>query len=198
MEVLIKYCKKEHNIFQGCDTVQLGTLDYYREMDPDFNIADPKEATFQFTIAGNPLVLSIDQMGRLTDGRWTGVGDPNRQLMRAKEGAKIIKSVEFPNCYIFCTCRFHSQFNKKKFAQKFKSNYDSSYMITNSPLFTRNLAKILMSQLKLEDFSKSDNKRLMDLSFFDMKDVSLQVYTAALHILNQGNKFFHKKILKNL
>ena len=27
---LIKYCKKEHNLLDGCNTIQLGTLDYYR------------------------------------------------------------------------------------------------------------------------------------------------------------------------
>ena len=151
MEVLIKYCKKEHNIFEGCDTIQLGTLDYYRRMDASFTIGDPKEATFQLTNAGNPLDLSVDQTERLTNGRWTGAGDPNRILFRAEKGSRVIKSIEFPNCYIFCTCKFHENYNKMEFAQKFVPSYDSSYMITDIPLFSRNLAKALLEQFMIKD-----------------------------------------------
>ncbi len=49
MNILIKYCEEKYNIYSGCDTVQLGTLDYYREMDPSFIISDPKEGTLELT-----------------------------------------------------------------------------------------------------------------------------------------------------
>lgn len=42
---LVKYCRKEHNPALGATTLQLGTFEYYRSMDPCFAIADPGEAT---------------------------------------------------------------------------------------------------------------------------------------------------------
>ncbi len=193
MEILIKYCKKEDNIFQGCDTIRLGTLNYYRDMDSSFTIADPGEATFQLTSAGNPLVLSVDQMERLTGGRWTAAGDPNRQFMRAEEGAKIIKSVEFPNCYIFCTCRFHGQYNKKEFAQKFNSDYDSSYMITNVPLFRAGLGQVLLTQFMLEDLAENDAKKVTDLPLVAIKDVGLEIYSAPVVYVESREQLFSQE-----
>ncbi len=50
MDALIKYCKSEHNIRDNCNTIQLGTFDYYREMNPDFSIADPKEGFIHYKV----------------------------------------------------------------------------------------------------------------------------------------------------
>jgi len=197
METLIKYCKKEHNIFKGCDTIRLGTLDYYREMDPSFNIADPGEATFQYTSAGNPLALSVDQMERLTDGRWTAAGDPNRPFMRAEKGGNIIKQKEFPNCYIFCTCRFHELYNKKKFAHKFNPNYDSSYMITNVSLFSRDLAQILFRQFMLEDLAESDTEKMKDLPIVDIKDIGLQIYSGSVAYVKSRELSFSQETFED-
>ncbi len=202
MEILIKYCKKEHNIFQGCDTIRFGTFDYFRDKNSSFTVADPGEATFQLTSAGNPLVLSGDQTAILTDGRWTAAGNSNRPFMRAEEGAKIIKSTEFPNCYIFCTCRFHELYNKKEFAQKFDPNYDSSYMITNVPLFIRGLAQVLLTQFRLEDLTESDAEKLKDLPIVDIKDVGLQVYSGAVAYVESREQVFSQETfeesLKNI
>lgn len=39
----VKFCKEEHNIIKGCQTLHLGTLEYYRNLDPKFSIADSNE-----------------------------------------------------------------------------------------------------------------------------------------------------------
>ncbi|MCK4824660.1 hypothetical protein KA005_53405, partial [bacterium] len=70
MEILIKYCKEKYNIYSGCDTVQLGTLDYYREMNPSFIISDTEEASFELTNVGKPLTLSKEQTEKITEGKW--------------------------------------------------------------------------------------------------------------------------------
>ena len=192
MEILIKYCQREHNICQGCDTLRLGTLDYYKKLDSTFT-GDPTEATFELTNAGNPLALSIDQTEKLTDGRWTGAGDSTRQLLKVEKGGKLIKSVKFPNCYIFCTCRFHQEYNKKEFAKKFDPNYDSSYMITNVPMFTRSLAEVLLKHVKLEDLSEDDAKKLSGLSIMDIRDIGLQIYSAPVVYTESKEKVFSQE-----
>ncbi len=65
MNFLIKYCRKEHNIFAECNTIRLGTLDYYREMDPAFTISDPNEASLEITNEGIPLTLSKEKKKKL-------------------------------------------------------------------------------------------------------------------------------------
>ena len=45
---IVKYCKSEHNPLNGCSSIQLGTLKYYREMDPTFSIADDEEGLVSF------------------------------------------------------------------------------------------------------------------------------------------------------
>ena len=45
--ILVKYCEEEFNIEKGCNTLQLGTFQYYREKDPSFSIADPEEGYVQ-------------------------------------------------------------------------------------------------------------------------------------------------------
>ena len=72
---LIKFCKEEHNLTKGCLTIQLGTLEYYRKLDPEFNkIADELEGCY-----------FIEE---LID----------------RESGKSYKNCKatVPNCYIFC------------------------------------------------------------------------------------------------
>lgn len=169
MEFLIKYCKKEHNIFAGCNTIKLGTLDYYREIDPTFTIADVNEASLEITNEGNPLTLSKKQTERLTNGRWLNAKGG------VEKGGNIIKKVKFPNCYIFCTSMPHKDLNKKSFAQSFHSDYDSSYLITNIPLFANCLATLLQNHFKLEDLIENDLKKLEDMPINEFRNISLSL-----------------------
>lgn len=54
---LIKYCKKEFNPFNGCKNLQLGTAQYYREMDPSFSIADSQEGMISMHDDKNHIVM---------------------------------------------------------------------------------------------------------------------------------------------
>ena len=110
MYILIKYCEEKYNIYSGCDTVHLGTLDYYREMDPSFTISDPEEASFELTNVGKPLTLSKEQTEKITEGKC--INAP----LKVEEGGNIVKKLKFPNCYIFCASMLHNDFNKRAFA----------------------------------------------------------------------------------
>lgn len=72
---LIKYCKQDHNLTKGCFTIQLGTLEYYRKLDPEFNkIADELEGCY-----------FIEEI-------------TNRESGESYRNCKAT----VPNCYIFC------------------------------------------------------------------------------------------------
>jgi len=44
MGTLVKFCKPKHNIMKECHTIQFGTLEHYRDLDPAFApIADENE-----------------------------------------------------------------------------------------------------------------------------------------------------------
>ncbi len=187
MNFLIKYCRKEHNIFAGCNTIQLGTLDHYREMDPAFTISDPKEASLEITNKGIPLTLSKEQTEKITDGRWLNAN------INIEKGGNILKEVKFQNCYIFCTSLFHQYFNKRKYAQTFNPSYDSSYLITNIPLFSRCLATLLQNEFKLEDLSKNDLKRLKDLSINEFQNISLSLIMKSVSYIDSRRIILEQK-----
>ena len=168
MDILIKYCEEKYNIYSGCGTVKLGTLDYYREMDPSF-ISDPEEASFEFTNVGKPLTLSKEQTEKITEGKWI-----NAPFKVEKDG-NIVKKLKFPNCYIFCASMLHDNFNKRAFAKSFKSAYDSSYLITDISLFARSLASLLQNQFKLEDINLDISQKLENLPLIEFQNIQLSV-----------------------
>ncbi len=45
---LRKFCQTKHNIRDECNTLQLGTFSYYRNMDSEFSIADGDEGSVRY------------------------------------------------------------------------------------------------------------------------------------------------------
>lgn len=122
---IIKFCKKEHNIVSGCPTLQLGTFDYYRNLDPKFSIADVEEGSIKYEcLADDDLRINSRQFNAITGGaaKLTDSDSPNpppsvssvnikmngSELIGQPDGTTLIKpgqietEVFYPNCYIFC------------------------------------------------------------------------------------------------
>lgn len=123
---LIKFCKSEHNIKTGCPTIQLGTFQYYREMDRCFCIADESEGHIKYraeSTADNPLDLTPEQWNAISGGvvqvtngeqaspnRWLGpvhfsmngakMEFLSNGLIRYQGILNIIHT--YPNAYIYC------------------------------------------------------------------------------------------------
>jgi hypothetical protein len=49
---VIKYCRPEHNIRDGCETIRIGSFKYYRNMERTSPIADPDEGVHTSAIPG--------------------------------------------------------------------------------------------------------------------------------------------------
>ncbi len=122
----IKFCKSEHNVKTGCPTLQLGTFQYYRELDPSFSIADEHEGQISYKAeptADAPLLLTLEQWNAISGGRVsiTRQGQPypsrwpgpvhfsmNGGQMELTGDGKVryhgnleIKH-HYPNAYMFC------------------------------------------------------------------------------------------------
>lgn len=99
---IIKFCSKSHDITTGAPTIQLGTLEYYRSLDPHF-IRDPGEGTHQLSFPeGVSATLTDDLSDRAFGGAIKGRGAPLE--MTANNGALF--RTQLHNCYLFCASWF--------------------------------------------------------------------------------------------
>ncbi|MRX28172.1 hypothetical protein [Kangiella sp. HZ709] len=179
---LIKYCKEEHNIAKDCNTIQLGTFDYYRQMDPSFSIADPEEGSIKYTCrASSDLIINSRQFNAITGGV-VSISDkdspnPTKPLSGAKislgegeyiyhaDGTTTIKpgnidaEVYYPNCYIFCCSLLDP--NESPEPKKISSDYDSFYKISQKDInpFSEAICKLIASDIQIGEL-KLDNQRL--------------------------------------
>ena len=93
--MLVKYCKREHNIERGCSTIRLGTLRSYSEDDPNFMRFDQHEGHLNVSKAPG-----VELSGKKAS-QFTGVRG-NTELIIAG-GARVTRELRFPkNCFIYC------------------------------------------------------------------------------------------------
>jgi len=181
---LIKYCKKEHNIKLGCPTIQLGTFDYYRNMDPNFSIADAEEGFIKYTckaednlqidsrhfnaISGGAVLLSdkdspnpTKSLGRvnikMNGGEYIGQEDGTTLI---KPGT-IESEVFYPNSYMFC-CSIHDG-NEEIKPEKISKDYNSHYSIPRKNIqdFANTMCNVLTQNLLIGDI-KYENEKLVE------------------------------------
>lgn len=132
-----KYCRKEHNIKEGCQKIHIGTLEYYKELDPDFSIADKNEGSYEYDI-DNYDPKKVPQEDRLLGG--IHLIDIN-----------LIHN--FPNCYIFSLSQRPP--NKDGDDERlFAEDYDSYYQIKNVNRFGEKIVQLLYQHIGLNNFKK--------------------------------------------
>ena len=175
MPKIIKFCKSEHNIASGCNTLQLGTFDYYREMDPDFSIADSKEGFIQYLGPEEPITINAEQLNSITGGvlqvndkttagkqTYTHPGGTHIEMsgheiifdngvMRANLDGKLDVKLFYPNAYLFCTSLVDD--GQEPDPTAVSEEYDSYYEIQIKTIdeFVKSVTSMLVSQLTLDD-----------------------------------------------
>ena len=173
---LIKFCKNEHNIKAGCPTIQLGTFQYYRELDPSFSIADEDEGTITYhaqPTAENPLLLTPEQWNSISGGavqitrqdqpsptRWPGPVDfsmsdggmefTNEGMINYHGNLRIQHS--YPNAYMFCLSAIEDEADIPDPAT-IDPSYDSYYEVEPESLdqFMKILGHLLHQSLTYQD-----------------------------------------------
>ena len=160
--MFIKYCKREHNIALECKTLQLGTLQYYRDLEQT-EIADPQEGRQELVV--NKLDLTTKKGNRL------------KELSPIK-GSLILKNLRikqlFPNTYIYCI----SSDPKKNYlthATKFSNDYNSYFKIIDIDDFSLKIASLIMENLKIENFHETISERIKDFSISDFGKLSINI-----------------------
>lgn len=113
---IVKYCKKKFNIVYNCPTIQLGTLQYYRELDPNFSIADANEGIGRIGVQDYDPNKSSDEVKNLL-GKYAPIHMHTCAIQTT-----------FENCLIYCASidEGKNYFDK---AKSFNAEYDSYYFI---------------------------------------------------------------------
>jgi hypothetical protein len=161
MEEYIKYCEEKHSIKLGCPTIHIGTLAYYRELDPAFAIADPTEQS-EKTIIVSSDTTNADQevQDRLLTVKVTNGG---HIVMN-----NCMQEVFIPNCFVFCLSKI-TNVNYAENASRFK--YTSYYKILDINAFAEEIAKLIIEDLRPDWFE--DN--VQELVASDLKSIQLCV-----------------------
>lgn len=161
--MFIKYCKRKHNIALECKTIQLGTLEYYRDIEQTNKIADHQEGRQELVIG--ELDLTTQKGNRLKE-------------LSPLKGSLHLKNLRirqsFPNTYIYCI----SSDPKKDYlthATKFSNDYNSYFKIINIDEFSLRIASLIMENLKIENFHETISERIKDFSISDFGKLSINI-----------------------
>ena len=167
MQSLVKYCKKIHNLKLGSPTIQLGSLNYYRDLDPNFSIADQTEG-HESTFIGN-----FDSRAAKEDVKThlRNVFQGNGHIIMEN----CVSEVHFPNSLIYCVSFDAGTNNYLEEARKFDHSYDSYYLIGNIDAFAHKLALIVLENFKVSWFDENCSTQFEQFSVADYKEIGLQL-----------------------
>lgn len=137
--MLVKYCKRAHNILRGCNTIRLGTLRSYSADDPDFLRRDDQEG--RFSLSKKPGVALKGR--RATE--YTGLGSQNIEIAPM---ARVVRNESFPNCFIYCLSQATPTI---ALARTLDPCYDDWFEIIDQPRFISRLHLLLGEQINPPD-----------------------------------------------
>ena len=134
----VKYCKEKHNIALSSQTLRLGTLKYYRDLDHDF-LGDAYEGRLQATFGNpnKPKKLTQREADILFRGSGVTIKGLDRGLsMTIKGGGGVSVTKWSPNCFVFC-CKIQSNLpNANGVIDYLDSGYDSWYEVRDRDKFS--------------------------------------------------------------
>lgn len=167
--MLVKFCKPEHNLLNGCNTIRFGTLEYYRSLDPSYLISDMEEGV------DNHLVNHSNQIPSNAEciSFLKSVGFYSNDTDFHIQGIQFRRT--FPNCYIWCCKQMDSE-PKSTDGNQFDTDYSSHYKIPDQNAFAKYLGNILNSSVKRRNFSILAQETLDSLSIAEYGNVSLQCF----------------------
>ena len=142
MNKIYKYCKAEHNVATGCRTIQLGTLDYYANLDPKSPSADRSEGNREKrgsagVYSGEHISPLTPQSAKLKAGSGNNITVTDSIDIRAKE----------TNGYIFSSSIDPA--NSASFP-----DYNSCFSIDDPELAALAIADLLSLQLSVGDLTE--------------------------------------------
>jgi len=198
---LIKYCELEFNIAIVCKTLQLGTFDYYRELDPEFSIADATEGFILYRGPTSPITVGANALNSISGGAVrvndaTNFKSPpppsvpgavefkvansewvfTEEGLKAKVGPDLEVRLRYPNSYMFCVSQIEDHETPEP--TSVSASYDSHYFISKNAdvgEFVGFVTKALCDQLTLDDLDLSGKENI------PYSQLSLPVEAVVLH-----------------
>lgn len=159
---VVKYCRKEHNILLGCTTIKLCSLNHYRDLDPNFSIADKNEGN-ETTIVAN-----YDSQQAPSDAKaLLNFGDGHIKM------ENCVVERHFPNSLVFCTSCDPGQ-NYMREAKKIDPDYNSYYLINDIYAFSSQLAHIIIENFEVAWFDETFRPQLDKFTVSDYKQIMLE------------------------
>ena len=147
--MLIKYCRREHNIERGCRTIRLGTLRSYSRDDPSFLRFDQQEG--QLDVSKKPGV----ELSGAKASDFTGILVRGNTEMTIAGGACVTRQLRFPrNCFIYCLSQSAPDI---RLARGLDPDYDDWFAIPDKVRFISRLQKSLVEQLGFDDLELRPN-----------------------------------------
>ncbi len=162
---LVKFCRPEHNILDRCHTIRFGTLDYYRELDPAFSIADAEEGRETTGI----VTVDSDNASPEAKKRLPILRNPNVTI----QYSKVINTS--PNCWIWCCSLVPQGSHDEMLATKgkeFDDGYTSWYGITNRFRFAESLNELLANSMAVNGvLGESVKDLLQEFTIREMSEI---------------------------
>lgn len=149
---LVKFCRAEHNIVEGCPTIHLGTLDYYRSLEGKSPIGDAGEGRYQLSFEEGVKATITDELSeRAFGGAIKGEGGP---LEMAAQSSESFLRIDVSNCYLFCASLWPDKRQPcSTDASAISPAYDSMYEIVDPQAFQQLLTTTIANQLAFSDLT---------------------------------------------
>ncbi|WP_331352556.1 hypothetical protein [Cellvibrio sp. UBA7671] len=187
--MLVKFCEHKYNPLGACKTIRLGTIEYYRTLNPSFTIADPHEGVDSYDVDYFSEVPNEECKKFLANG-YFNLGDAKRVTM---VGVKIKRT--HPNCYIWCCKKIEGQL-KKGDGRSIDVKYSSHYIIKSPEEFANHAKKMLHQNLSIDSFDESSQHYISGNSL-SITDLELHCYYDEIRYVPQkmgaffGEHSFH-------
>jgi len=141
---VFKFCESKFNVAKKCQTLRLGTLHYYQNLEFEIPISDPTEGKRYFSGSSGSYVVT--ELSPLTNGKI--IDNVGGSVIHV--GGEVKISIDEDNCYIF-SCSIN------KINHGFLSQYNSCYLVKNVDQVAKGLTQMLAEQLLPNDFEDMES-----------------------------------------
>lgn len=171
-----KHCQGMFNPLLGCKTIQLGTLNYYKEFDERSRISDKNEGVS---------IIHVKKYNSKEDKSNTSPFSPIFQ------GNIILENCVFEthvaNSYLF-SLTMNQQIEKNIFCNE----YNSFYIIKDLKGFKEELTRLLLEIITINDF---ENQSVKDISEADFKKkIKLNCFDGIVQYSSRKKYFLYDTI----
>jgi hypothetical protein len=148
-----KFCEKKFNI-KTCNTLRLGTFEYYSKLDPSFSIADADEGWMNINGFSKTNGIHGDTVISCTENPRGVIGRVHVEV--TGEGNQILSvrpRLRFRNCYIYCMSTLNS--DEVPNPKDVDPSYDDYFSLDEQRIsaFISNVASLLLQQIRFEDLA---------------------------------------------